>query len=33
LDATRSAGSAAPQLTIVTDLHVGGIDVHVGQDR
>jgi phage shock protein PspC (stress-responsive transcriptional regulator) len=33
LTTTRSAGAGAPQLTIVTDLHVGGIDVHVGSDR
>jgi len=33
LDASRSAGVGAPQLTIVTDLHVGGIDVHVRQNR
>jgi len=33
LTATHSAGAGAPQLTIVTDLHVGGIDVHVGSDR
>jgi phage shock protein PspC (stress-responsive transcriptional regulator) len=33
LTATRSAGVGAPHLTIVTDLHVGGIDVHVGSDR
>jgi phage shock protein PspC (stress-responsive transcriptional regulator) len=33
LTSTRSAGAGAPQLTIVTDLHVGGIDVHVGSDR
>ena len=33
LTSSRSAGVGAPHLTIVTDLHVGGIDVHVGQDR
>jgi phage shock protein PspC (stress-responsive transcriptional regulator) len=33
LTASRTAGVGAPHLTIVTDLHVGGIDVHVGQDR
>jgi len=33
LTSSRTAGVGAPHLTIVTDLHVGGIDVHVGQDR
>jgi phage shock protein PspC (stress-responsive transcriptional regulator)/FlaG/FlaF family flagellin (archaellin) len=33
LSATRSAGAGAPQLTIITDLHVGGIDVHVDSTR
>jgi hypothetical protein len=30
--AVHSGGVGAPQLTIDTDLHVGGIDVHVGKD-
>jgi phage shock protein PspC (stress-responsive transcriptional regulator) len=30
--AVHDAGVGAPTLTIDTDLHVGGIDVHVGRD-
>jgi hypothetical protein len=32
VSAVHSAGVGAPRLTIDTDLHVGGIDVHVGRD-
>jgi phage shock protein PspC (stress-responsive transcriptional regulator) len=31
--AVHSAGAGAPHLTIDADLHIGGIDVHVGSDR
>jgi hypothetical protein len=33
LSALHSAGSGAPKLIIDADLHVGGIDVHVGSNR
>ena len=33
LYAVHSAGAGAPHLTIVSDLHVGGIDVHVRSNR
>ncbi|HEX3220972.1 MAG TPA: PspC domain-containing protein [Nocardioides sp.] len=33
LTAVHSAGAGAPHLTVVTDLHIGGIDVHVGSNR
>jgi phage shock protein PspC (stress-responsive transcriptional regulator) len=32
MTAVHDAGVGAPHLTIDTDLHVGGIDVHVGRD-
>jgi hypothetical protein len=32
VDAVHDAGAGAPVLTIDTDLHLGGIDVHVGRD-
>jgi hypothetical protein len=32
VDAVHDAGTKAPHLTIEVDLHVGGIDVHVGRD-
>jgi phage shock protein PspC (stress-responsive transcriptional regulator) len=32
LQAVHTAGFDSPHLTIDTDLHVGGIDVHVGKD-
>ena len=32
VDALHDAGPEAPYLTIDVDLHVGGIDVHVGKD-
>ena len=32
VQAVHTAGLNAPHLTIDTDLHVGGIDVHVGRD-
>ena len=33
VNAIHDAGAGAPQLTIDADLHVGGIDVHLGLDR
>ena len=33
LQAVHTAGLNSPHLTIDTDLHVGGIDVHVGEDH
>jgi phage shock protein PspC (stress-responsive transcriptional regulator) len=32
VEAVHDAGIGAPQLTIDTELHLGGIDVHVGKD-
>jgi hypothetical protein len=33
LTSVHSAGAGAPRVTIVSQLHVGGIDVHVGSNR